>query len=74
MARVCDITGKGIQRGNHVSHSNRKTKRIFKPNLQKKTYYLEDEKAYVSLKISAKGMKLIDKIGIKAALKRGGWL
>lgn len=74
MAIICDITGKTIQRGHHVSHSNRKTKRVFKPNLQKKTYYLEDENAYVTLKVSAKGMRLIDKIGIKAALKRGGWI
>jgi len=74
MSRICDITGKSILRGNRVSHSNRKTKRVFKPNLQKKTFYLEDEDAYVTLKISAKAMRLIDKIGIKEALKQGGWM
>lgn len=72
MSRVCAITKKGILRGNLVSHSNRKTKRIFKPNLQKKTFYLPEEKRYITLKVSAKGLRLIDKIGLKAALQRGG--
>ncbi|MCX7768721.1 MAG: 50S ribosomal protein L28 [Flavobacteriales bacterium] len=74
MSRVCAITKKGILRGNNVSHSNRKTKRIFKPNLQKKTFYLPEEKRYITLKVSAKGLRLIDKIGLKAALQRGGIL
>jgi len=70
MARVCVITGKKTITGNTVSHSNRKTKRVFKPNLLKKRFYIPDEDRWVVLKVSAKGLKVIDKIGITAALKR----
>jgi large subunit ribosomal protein L28 len=70
MAKVCIITGKKLQRGNHVSHSNIKTKRVFNPNLQKKSFYIPEEDAWVTLKVSAKGIRLINKIGITAALKR----
>jgi len=70
MARVCIITGKKTITGNTVSHSNRKTKRVFKPNLLKKRFYIPDEDRWVVLKVSAKGLKVIDKIGITAALKR----
>jgi large subunit ribosomal protein L28 len=70
MARVCVITGKKTITGNIVSHSNRKTKRVFKPNLLKKRFYIPDEDRWVVLKVSAKGLKVIDKIGITAALKR----
>ncbi|MDA0931379.1 MAG: 50S ribosomal protein L28 [Flavobacteriales bacterium] len=70
MARVCVITGKKTMTGNTVSHSNRKTKRVFKPNLLKKRFYIPEEDRWVVLKVSAKGLKVIDKIGITAALKR----
>lgn len=70
MARVCVITGKKTMTGNTVSHSNRKTKRVFKPNLLKKRFYIPEEDRWVILKVSAKGLKVIDKIGITAALKR----
>jgi large subunit ribosomal protein L28 len=66
----CVITGKKTITGNTVSHSNRKTKRVFKPNLLKKRFYIPDEDRWVVLKVSAKGLKVIDKIGITAALKR----
>ncbi|MCE2773576.1 MAG: 50S ribosomal protein L28 [Bacteroidetes bacterium] len=77
MSRVCQITGKRTIVGNNVSHSNRKTKRTFQPNLQKKRFYLEDEKRWITLKVSTSGMRTINKIGIKEALKRaieGGFI
>ncbi|MBM3170750.1 MAG: 50S ribosomal protein L28 [Bacteroidetes bacterium] len=70
MARVCIITGKKTVTGNTVSHSNRKTKRVFKPNLLKKRFYIPEEDRWIVLKVSAKGLKVIDKIGVTAALKR----
>lgn len=73
MARVCELTGKRTQVGNHVSHSNIKTKRKFYPNLQKKRFYLPSEKRWVTLKVSTKAIKTINKIGIEAALKKYGY-
>ena len=70
MSRVCEITGKKMMVGNNVSHSNAKTKRRFYPNLFKKKFFLEDEKRWVSLKVSASGMRLIDKKGLKTALNQ----
>lgn len=69
MSRVCQITGKRVVAGNNVSHSHAKTKRTFKPNLFKKKYFLEEEDKWVILKVSAKGMKIINKKGISKALK-----
>jgi len=57
--------------GNNVSHSNRKTKRKFYPNLIRKRFYLESEDAWVTLRISANGLRTINKIGLEAAIKRG---
>ncbi|MBI1267430.1 MAG: 50S ribosomal protein L28 [Cryomorphaceae bacterium] len=71
MARVCQITGKKVMVGNNVSHSNRKTKRKFYPNLIRKRFYLESEDAWVTLRISANGLRTINKIGLEAAIKRG---
>lgn len=56
--------------GNNVSHSKRRTKRKFYPNIQKKRFFLEGENRWVTLKVSTSAMRTIDKIGIKAALKR----
>lgn len=56
--------------GNKVSHSNRKTKRVFQPNLFKKRFYIPEEDRWVMLKVSANGIRTISKIGISAALKR----
>ncbi len=72
MARVCDITGKKTISGHRVSHSNIKTKRKFYPNLQYKRFWLEEEKCWVNLRVTPKGMKIINKIGLLAALKRSG--
>ena len=70
MSKVCQITGTRRMVGNKVSHSNIKTKRIFNPNLQKKRFYWEEEKIWVTLKVTPKGMKTINKIGLEKAIKR----
>ncbi len=63
--------------GNHVSHSNKKMKRVFYPNLFKKRFYLPEENRWVTLNVSAAGMKIITKKGLKAALdqaKQNGYI
>lgn len=69
MARVCQITGKKRMIGNNVSHSKRRTKREFAPNLKEKKFWLESEKRFVTLKVSAAGMRTINKNGLEAAIK-----
>jgi large subunit ribosomal protein L28 len=69
MARVCQITGKRPQVGNKVSHANNKTKRRFFPNLQKKRFFIPEEDRWVTLKVSTKAIKTINKYGITAVLK-----
>ena len=71
MSRVCEITGKKVMVGNNVSHSNRKTKRRVYPNLQRKRFYIPEEDRWVTLRVSAKAIRTISKIGIIAAMKRG---
>ncbi len=68
MARVCQITGKRPITGNNVSHANNKTKRRFLPNLHTHRFWVESENRFVSLRISCKGMRIIDKRGIDAVL------
>ncbi len=70
MSKICQITGTRRMVGNKVSHSNIKTKRIFNPNLQKKRFYWEEEKIWVTLKVTPRGMKTINKIGLEKAIKR----
>ncbi|MBV7441647.1 50S ribosomal protein L28 [Weeksellaceae bacterium TAE3-ERU29] len=70
MSRVCQITGKKAQVGNHVSHANNKTKRRFNVNLMKKRFYVPSEDKWIVLNVSANGLKTINKIGIEAALER----
>jgi large subunit ribosomal protein L28 len=70
MARVCDITGKRTRVGNNVSHANNKTKRKFYPNLQKKRFYLPEEDAWITLKVSTSAIRTINKNGISAVLKK----
>ena len=67
--KVCEITGKIAQVGHNVSHSNKKSKRLFNPNLRTKRFWLEDEGRWVTLKVSAAGIKTINKKGLPAALK-----
>lgn len=70
MSRVCQLTGKRPISGNNVSHSNRKTRRRFLPNLQKKRFYIPELDKWVTLKISSKALRNINKLGIYAYLKR----
>jgi len=65
MSRVCQVTGKRPRSGNNVSHSHRKTKRRFNPNLQIKRFWLENEKRWIKLKISTRALKTINKKGIE---------
>ncbi len=68
MARVCEVTGKKPLTGNHVSHANNKTKRRFLPNLQNRRFWVEGENRWVSMRLSAAGLRTIDKNGIDAVL------
>ncbi|MGA8203546.1 MAG: 50S ribosomal protein L28 [Woeseiaceae bacterium] len=65
MSRVCQVTGKRPQSGNNVSHANRRTRRRFLPNLVSKRFWLESEHRWVRLRVSHKGMRIIDKHGIE---------
>ncbi len=69
MARICQITGKKAIVGNHVSHSNIKTKRKFNVNLQTKRFFIPEEDRWVTLKVSAAGIKNINKKGISLAIR-----
>ena len=68
MSKVCQITGKKVITGNNVSHSNRKTKRTFKPNLQIKRFFVPEWNEWVVLKVSAAGLRTIDKKGVYQAI------
>lgn len=68
MSRVCQVTGKRPVTGNNVSHSQIKTKRRFLPNLHSHRFWVESEKRFVKLRVSTKGMRIIDKKGIEAVL------
>ena len=69
MSRVCQVTGKKVMVGNNVSHSKRRTKRKFLPNLFKKKFYFVEEDRWISLTVSASGIRTINKNGLNAALK-----
>lgn len=69
MSRVCQLTGKSVVVGNNVSHSKRRTKRTFSPNLFVKKFYLAEEDRWITLKVSAAGIRLINKKGLAKALK-----
>lgn len=69
MSKICQITGKGVLAGNNVSHSKRRTKRTYEPNLFDKRFFLEEENRWITLKVSAAGIKTISKVGLNAALK-----
>ncbi len=70
MSRVCQVTGKGPTVGNNVSHAKNRTKRRFLPNIHSHRFWVESEKRFVKLRVSAKGMRIIDKQGIDAVLKK----
>ena len=67
--KVCEITGKVAIVGNNVSHSHRRTKRRFDPNVQKKTYFVPSLGRKITLNVSAKGIKVIDVRGIESVVK-----
>ena len=68
MSRVCQVTGKRPVVGNHRSHANNATKRRFLPNLHSHRFWVESENRFIKLRVSAKGMRIIDKKGIDAVL------
>ena len=70
MSRVCQITGKKTISGNNVAHSNKRTKRKYYPNLFEKKFYIPEENRWIKIRVSAAGMRLIDKVGISEALRR----
>ena len=65
MSKVCQVTGKRPMSGNNVSHAHNKTRRRFLPNLHSKRFWLDSEKRYVRLRVSSKGIRIIDKHGIE---------
>lgn len=75
MAQVCQVTGKRPMSGNNVSHAQNKTRRRFSPYLHFHRFWVESENRFVRLRVSSKGMRIIDKAGIDAVLadmrKRG---
>ena len=68
MSRVCMVTGKKPVTGNNVSHANNKTRRRFSPNIHTHRFWVESEKRFVKLRVSTKGMRIIDKKGIETVL------
>ena len=68
MSRVCMVTGKAPLVGNNVSHAKNRTKRRFNPNLHTHRFWVEAEKRFVKLRLSSKGMRIIDKVGIDQVL------
>lgn len=70
MSRTCEVTGKKPIRGNHVSHANNKRRRTFSPNIHTHRYWVPSENRFIKLKLSAKAMRFIDKIGIEVYLKQ----
>ena len=70
MARVCEVTGKKPMSGHNVSHANNKTKRRFLPNLQRRRFWLESEKRWISLRLTNAALRTIDKNGIEVVLAK----
>jgi large subunit ribosomal protein L28 len=69
MSKVCELTGKTVQYGNNVSHANNRTRRRFLPNLQKKRIWVAEENRFVTLRISTRAMRTLDKKGYTAMVK-----
>ncbi|MBB6142612.1 large subunit ribosomal protein L28 [Silvibacterium bohemicum] len=70
MAKICPITGKRPLTGNRVSHANNKTRRRWEPNLQWKRIWIPSEDRFVRMRVTARGLRTIQKLGINAALTR----
>lgn len=69
MSKICQVTGKRPVTGNNVSHANNKTKRRFLPNLHTQRFWVPGEKRWVKLRVSAKGLRIINKKGIESVLE-----
>ena len=69
MAKVCQVTGRKRMKGNNVAHSKLRTKRDFSLNLKTKRFWSEEEQRFITLKVSCKGMRIIEKNGLEATLK-----
>ena len=69
MARVCQVTGKRVMTGNNVSHAHNKTKRVFKPNIHDRRFWVSSENRWVRLRVSHQGLRIIDKKGIDTVLE-----
>ncbi len=69
MSRVCQVTGKGPTTGNNVSHANNKTRRRWLPNLHTHRFWLDSENRFVTLRVSSKGMRTIDKLGLETVVE-----
>jgi large subunit ribosomal protein L28 len=72
MARKCQISGVSRQCGNRVSHAKNRTKHVFRANLQTKRLYVPEEKRYITIKISTRMIRTIDKLGLQGTLKKFG--
>ena len=70
MSARCQVTGRTVGFGNAVSHSHRRTRRRWSPNIQTKTYYLPSQGRRIKLRVSAKGIKVVDRDGIEAVVSR----
>ena len=70
MSRVCQVTGKRPMYGNNVSHAKNRTRRRFEPNLHTHRFWVETEKRFVKIRLSNKGLRIIDKLGIDQVLLR----
>ena len=68
MSRVCQVTGKRPMTGNNVSHANNKNRRRFLPNIHDHRFWVQSEKRFVKLRVSAKGMRIIDKLGVEQVI------
>lgn len=68
MSRYCQVTGKKPMSGNNVSHANNRTRRRFLPNIRDRRYYVPSLRRIVTLRISAKGMRIVDKLGIESVI------
>ena len=69
MSKICQVTGKRVLKGNNVSHAKNRTKRVFQPNIHKHKFWIESEKRFITLNVSAKGMRIIDKKGIDKVIE-----
>lgn len=68
MSRVCQVTGKRPMVGNNVSHANNRTRRRFEPNLHTHRFWVESQRRFVKLRVSTKGLRIIDRLGIEQVL------